>query len=316
MKQGHEMTTTTVHTVRAVATLFAALTLAAGCASTSSPQTTQQDRAADDSVFYYEDDGTPAGSGYTYAETRGVHASYVKLDWGREADYVYLFDSHVQTWIPDRFSDEWLHRNTVSGPTEWILGTPEQMAAQGIEEQQAHVGELRARCGDTAAETDRREQCTAPPDWHRPSRPFLAALPTNPPQLHERLVADTSYAPDESSDLLVQVTEVLKTGIVPDAVRANLLAALQVDPGITITERVPNFDGVLGTAYTATDTAGRVTDLIVDPVSNVLIGERVTITTGVRRPADDVIYTLPPGTLLGHTATSYGRADSLGEVPA
>ncbi|WP_301850239.1 hypothetical protein [Rhodococcus pyridinivorans] len=309
------MSMTTVRTVRAMVTLFAALTLVAGCASTSSPPTTRPERAADDSVFYYEDDGTPAGAGYTYAETRGVQASHVKLDWGREADYVYRFDSQVRTWIPDRFSDEWLHRNTVSGPTGWVLGTPEQMAAQGIEEHQAHVGELRARCGDTAAETDRREQCTRPPDWHRPSRLFLAALPTDPRQLHERLVEDTGYAPDQASDILAQVTAVLKTGIVPEAVRTNLLAALRVDPGITVTEGVPNFDGVLGTAYTATDTFGHVTDLIVDPVGNVLIGERVTITTGARPPVDDVIYTLAPGTLLGHTATSYGRADHLGEVP-
>ncbi|MDV2477297.1 hypothetical protein F8M49_21555 [Rhodococcus zopfii] len=228
---------------------------------------------------------------------------------------MYLFDSHVQTWIPDRFSDEWLHRNTVSGPTEWVLGTQEQMAAQGIEEHQAHVGELLARCGDMGAETDRREQCTVPPDWNRPSRLFLAALPTDPRSLHERLVADTSYTPNQASDILTQVTTVLRTGIVPDAVRANLLAALQVDPGITVTEGVPNFDGVLGTAYTATNSIGHVTDLIVDPVSNVLIGERATITTGVRRPVDDAIYTIPPGTLLGHTATSYGRADHLGEVP-
>jgi len=189
------------------------------------------------------------------------------------------------------------------------------MAAQGIEEQSADVREIRARCGATSAETDRREQCTTPPDWPRPSRLFLAALPTDPRQLHERLVEDTSYAPDQASDILAQVTAVLRTGIVPEAVRATLLAALQVDPGITVTEGVPNFDGVLGTAYTATDTAGRVTDLIVDPVSNVLIGERATITTGTRQPVDDVIYTLAPGTLLGHTATSFGRTAHLGEVP-
>ncbi|MGX6511669.1 hypothetical protein [Rhodococcus sp. SJ-2] len=301
--------------VRVAATLIVAVALTGGCASDSSPPYSQQERAADGSVFYYEDEGTPAGSGYTYAQTHGVYTYHVKLDWDREVDFVHMFDSRVETWIPDRYSDQWLHRNTVSGPTEWILGTPEQMAAQGIEPQSADFRELRARCGDMAAETDRREQCTAPPDWVRPSRLFLASLPTDPHSLHERLVADSSYAPNRASDILAQVAAVLRTGVVPDEVRANLLAALQVDPGITVTDGVPNFDGVPGRAYTATDDYGYVNDLITDPVTSELIGERGTITTGMRRP-DGVVNMLAPGTLLSHTATSYGWAEHLGDVPA
>lgn len=96
----------------------------------------------------------------------------------------------------------------------------------------------------------------------------------------------------------------LKNGLMPAESRAVLYEALTMVPGITITENQKTFDGRSGTAIGRTE-ALRMSEreeIIVDPVSGLVIGKRDVMTVAAFG------FGINDG--LGHTVVSYEIVDS------
>ena len=80
-----------------------------------------------------------------------------------------------------------------------------------------------------------------------------------------------------------RIVEILRTGLVPAPQRAALLDALSRVPGVTATDNVANLDGVVGVAVGRIEPLrfGERQEIIIDPHTGLIIGERVTTGTTV-----------------------------------
>jgi len=135
----------------------------------------------------------------------------------------------------------------------------------------------------------------------------IAALPRDGRALYNYF--DSTYQGGSASrddNNFVRITDLLRTGLVPADVRTGLYDALALIPGVTTTEDQPNLDGREGVAIGRTEPlhAGERQEIIVDPNSGLLIGERTVIQYAV--------YGLGPNRIASQTAIEY---DVVGNVP-
>lgn len=81
---------------------------------------------------------------------------------------------------------------------------------------------------------------------------------------------------NRDEDNFTRITDILRSGFVPAAQRAALLAALAKIPGVTATEGVANLDGVQGVAIGRSEPArqGQRQEIIIDPDTGLVLGER------------------------------------------
>ncbi|MBN9175815.1 MAG: hypothetical protein J0I43_00375 [Microbacterium sp.] len=87
----------------------------------------------------------------------------------------------------------------------------------------------------------------------------------------------TGGSASRDEDDFVRITDILRTGLVPAPQRAALLDALSRVPGVSATEGVANFDGVIGVAIGRAEPvrAGERQEIIIDPLTGLVIGERM-----------------------------------------
>src|SRR5690606_31969531 len=132
------------------------------------------------------------------------------------------------------------------------------------------------------------------PSWQDPTPEFLAGLPRNPQQLLERIYQDSAgkgQGPDEEA--FVYIRDVLRggAGIVPADLRAALFRAAAKIPGMEVVDDAANLDGKRGVAVSLGGATGNRVDLIFDPETGEVIGEREVNTEGEvdNLPKDAVI---------------------------
>ncbi|HEX2133495.1 MAG TPA: CU044_5270 family protein [Actinophytocola sp.] len=213
----------------------------------------------------------------THAWNLGAHQRLRRDGTLSDLGLKYLLESVSERWVPAPPGQECTVRQGATGRYRWVVGDDEKAREAGIELPKPDRTELRVPCGSF-------------PDgaWQRPSTEFLAALPRDPGELHARLRRDTAgKGRDPDPQVLVYVADVLRTGLVPAELRAALYRVLVEVPGLEVTERVANLDGREGTAYGISRT-GRRHDVIVDPATGHLIGERRIAEEGDRVPAGTV----------------------------
>src|SRR5262249_51981480 len=127
----------------------------------------------------------------------------------------YLEENLSETWIPADPNQEWLERTSVTGNRKWLIGSEAKAKELGLELPAAKPEEHRAPRGEFYGRNE--------PSWQTPTPEFLAALPTDPKRLYDKLRADTAgRGQDPDLEMLVYVADVLRGGTVPAAVRANL----------------------------------------------------------------------------------------------
>lgn len=249
----------------------------------------------------------PVGPGqYRYVGTRAWWMSMGEPDGKRMA---YLEENLIETWAPAQYDQEWMQRRGTTGNRKFLLGTEEQAKASGMLDSRGAVeGEKRARCGDFYASDEGREPCAREGNWQIPTPDFLAGLPKDAKQLHDRLRADTAgrgQGPDE--EMLVYVADVLRAGTVPADVRANLYRVLAMVPGVKVTDRAANLDGKVGVAFGVGEGKSR-KEIIIDVATGQFIGERET--------AGDDIDGIEPGTVISFTSVETAVVDKIGVAPA
>ncbi|WP_105030738.1 hypothetical protein [Arthrobacter ruber] len=116
----------------------------------------------------------------------------------------------------------------------------------------------------------------------------------------------TGGSASRDEDNFVQITDLLKIGLVPADLRAGLYDALALIPGVDASEQV-NLDGVEGTAIGRTEPlrAGIRQEIIIDPATGLVIGERTVATYAV--------YGFGADEVTGHTAINYSVVDAAPE---
>lgn len=127
----------------------------------------------------------------------------------------------------------------------------------------------------------------------------LAALPRDPRQLLNYIYRVTAgQGPSADGAALQFIADTLRTGVVPAELRASLYNAVAGIPGVTITDREATLDGRTGMAFGRDEGNGIRQEIIIDPTTGLLIGEREVILR------DGVMPGVPAGQPMGWTAVS------------
>ncbi|ARC57808.1 hypothetical protein AS850_12060 [Frondihabitans sp. 762G35] len=225
---------------------------------------------------------------YLEISTRSVNSADADAGGGQHG--VYLAAADDTLYVPADTADDWV----------WVRG-PSRVDKT--------FGALSARAA-SLAETD-----PGPTTLRAPAGAFydspaavspegLAALPRDPRLLLNRIYRTTlgsGNSPD--GEALVYIADTLRSGIVPADLRAALYRAAAMIPGVTLTEGQANLDGRTGVAIGRAENNGTRQEIIVDPSTGLLIGERTIVT-------DAAAAELPVGTAMESTSVTTRVVDS------
>lgn len=119
--------------------------------------------------------------------------------------------------------------------------------------------------------------------WSQPSPSWLASLPRETSRLRDRLYADTAGRGNNPDDeAFIYVADLLRTSVVPADLRAALFLVLKTIPGTVVKDAAVTLpDGRTGTAIGRNDIFGTKNDLVIDPGSGEVIGERSMYSPGL-----------------------------------
>lgn len=199
----------------------------------------------------------------------------------------YLQSQVVRTWQPADPAGTWLQSAEPSRIVQWLLGSPAEARAQGLD--LSSPGYRRtARCGDFDAADDRTVPCHSAPGWQNPTRAWLDSLPRDPDTLFNRVKHDAPRFGPGGSEIFTYLVDTLRTGTVPADLRATFYQVIAHLPGLVVTDREATLDGRQGVALGIND-GTRTNDIVIDPATGRFIGERSISTTA----ADGI----PAGTL-------------------
>ncbi len=267
--------------------------------------------------FYYRRTVEVAGAGFADGPCGGLF---------------YLQKSVYETWIPKDWSDQWMRRQADEVERYFFRPSDEAKAKQcgarppfpGIEVRKAPAGlfypEGAFRLGDeprdasgaivynpSPAEIARR---LAQGNWQGPTPPFMAGLPRDPKRLLDRIYHDSKgQGRGRDEEAFVFVRDILRSGVVPADLRAALFSAAALIPGVRLVSDSVNLEGRHGVAVAMSDHGETRVELIFDPASGEVIGEREVVLVA------DYVGGVRPGTTIGYTAVSRQVVDAMGAMP-
>ena len=102
---------------------------------------------------------------------------------------------------------------------------------------------------------------------------------------------------------MVYIADLLRTGLIPADLRAALYKAAALIPGVTVTDNQATLRGQTGVAIGRVEDVSHMRqDIIIDPLTGQLIGERSVLTEGTGD--------IPAGTVAGWTTIRTRVVDS------
>jgi RNA polymerase sigma-70 factor (ECF subfamily) len=215
----------------------------------------------------------------------------------------FLYTSNESMYVPADRNDEWVRVWSLIKPYKTFGPTSERAAKE------FWAGEVSGKGADFKGMMRARNGAFfSPEDPKSPDR--LAALPRDPSALLDHihtLTIGQGSSPD--GEALVWIADTLRSGVVPAELRAALYNAAAMIPGVEITEKQANLNGAAtGIAIGRLETVNGIRqDLIIDPNTGQLIGERQVLTRGY---GPDYF---PVGTVIGWTAITTTVVDSAPE---
>jgi RNA polymerase sigma-70 factor (ECF subfamily) len=214
----------------------------------------------------------------------------------------YLTIAEDELYVPADRSEEWVWLRGLSKPYQTFGPLSQEVAdanwASVVEERGADYQErLRAPGGGFYSYENA----------HSPAR--LGALPRDPYRLLNHIYKVTlGQGPSPDGEALVWIADTMRFGAVPADLRAALYNAAAMIPGVEITEEQANLNGATGIAIGRTEGANGIRqDLILDPATGQLIGERQVLT----RADEESGY--PAGTTIAWTAITVSVVDGAPE---
>lgn len=218
---------------------------------------------------------------------------YLKIQstniWGSAAvaadgsEYEWLDTEKSTMYIPANREEEWVWERSGRIPTTFF-DEKSKAYASSMEPAEGYV--LRGNNGGFYG--------TPPQQSSFPSQHALAAFPRDPNALLNEIQRQTDgKGQSKDGEALVFIADLLRTGMVPADLRAALYKAAALIPGVTVTDEQATLDGRKGIAIGRVETAShRRQDIIIDPKTGQLIGEREVLTE-------------PQGSMPAGTATTW-----------
>lgn len=211
-------------------------------------------------------------------------------DWPEDGSkYQWLDTEKMDMYIPADRTSEWVWLRSGRVPTTFY----DDKARNYVQEQgiQAHPETLRAPKGEFYGQPGG----TLTTD--------MSTFPRDPYRLLNHIYIRTLGAGQSvDGEALVFIADLLRTGLVPADLRAALYKAAAMIPGVTIMEGQANLDGRTGVAIGRTEGTLTRQEIIIDPKTGQLIGEREVLTKdyGV----------MPAGTPFAWTAVETSVSDT------
>jgi hypothetical protein len=226
---------------------------------------------------------------YLMVKTQAVYAAVGDNRTGQGAAYLATQDG--QMYVPADHNDDWVWVRDPSTVAETFGPASERAAAAAANSRSTTPEVIRAAKGA----------------WYngRPTEWGFDNLPRDPQQLLNyiyRVTAGAGVSPD--GEALVFIADTLRTGVVPAGLRAALYEAVAGIPGVTITDRTATLDGRTGIAFGRDEGNGLRQEIIIDPDTGLLIGEREVLLRG------GVLPGVPAGESMGWTAVTTTVVDS------
>ena len=209
---------------------------------------------------------------YLRVDTAAVYGATTQI--GDSARMVsYLTITNDELYVPADRAQDWV----------WVRGLAEPYDTFGPESERVAEESWAAVVSERGA--DYKELVRAPKgafysyeNVHSPDH--LAELSRNPYLLLNHIYKTTmgqGNSPDGQA--LTWIADTLRFGAVPADLRAALYQAAAMIPGVEITEKQANLNGATGVAIgRLEDATGIRQDLIIDPTTGQLIGERQVLT--------------------------------------
>ncbi|MFG1676966.1 CU044_5270 family protein [Micromonospora sp. NPDC049282] len=242
----------------------------------------------------------------------------------------YLQKNVYETWVPKAWEDEWMLRLGWEVERQFFRPSDEAKAKQcpllkpplaatdvvkapaGIfdpEGSKLSADKFRDATGvivyhPTPEEIARR---LAAGNWQGPTAQFMAGLPRDPKQLLERIYRDSKgHGNGRDEEAFVFVRDILRSGVVPADLRAALFSAAALIPGVRLVSDSVNLEGRHGVAVAMSDRGKTRVELIFDPKTGEVIGEREVVLVA------NHIKGVPAGAAIGYTAVSRQVVDAMG----
>lgn len=243
---------------------------------------------------------------YLKIETTSVYAGGVLLGddpKGPRRDVEWLDQYSDQLYIPADRSQEWIWNREARIPTTFFS---EEAKAEAAKYQQSQAdnplrtGELlRAPGGEFYANLSNGPRLLFA---GLPLAEGVKNLPRDPQALLDEIRQRGKQGRPEA-ETMGDIAAALSTGAIPADLRAALYKAAALIPGVTVVDKQANLNGRVGTAIGIENPIRETRmDIIIDPVTGLLIGEReVRLTAGP---------TFPAGTATGWTAVQTSVVDS------
>lgn len=190
----------------------------------------------------------------------------------------------IEQWIPGDPSRDWVLRQ---GPV-----VPYRFFTPGDRERAHRLGLLPAARAQSSLTHSQDGAFFGPvtPTWQTPTAAFLASLPRDPAQLLRRIRHDAGDSgQSRDGEALVTIADALRSGIVPADLRAALFRTAQLIPGVRVVDTATNLDGRTGVAVGRDEGHEFRQDIIFDPQTGQVIGERqVALQASGDQPAGTV----------------------------
>lgn len=251
---------------------------------------------------------------YLFVDTEGVSLADSQGEDGFRV--AYRFRERSQLYVPANRDDDWVW---VRPPSELV----EVLTPGGEQTVDDYFTSIREEWGDEP------ERLRAPGGafYGRASNSQwgdIDTMPRDPYRLLNHIYRVTLGAgPSPDGEALVFIADTLRQGTTPADLRAALLRAAAMIPGVTVTDEEATLDGQLGVAIGRLETVnGLRQEIIVDRNTGRLIGEREISVSGhpdVHLNAGDVFSWSSVRTSVVTTApaggTPNGGLDVMGCVP-
>lgn len=226
---------------------------------------------------------------YLKISTQAVYS--VSSQDAKGQDAAYLETQNGQMYIPANRNGDWVWVREPSTVAKTFGPASEKLAATVAKSASKAPDLIRAAKGA----------------WYngRPTEWGLEKLPLDPQQLLNYIYRTTigqGVSPD--GEALVFIADTLRTGVVPAELRAALYKAAAGIPGVTIVDRAATLDGQTGIAFGRDESNGVRQEVIIDPNTGLMIGERQVLLRANMLPG------APAGESMGWTTVTTTVVDS------
>lgn len=229
---------------------------------------------------------------YLLVDTTAVYSSTTSTETG---EYVWLESQDGQVYVPADLSAEWVWNREPRVPVQFFDEPSRQLAESQLREG-LYDGELvRGPAGNFYG--------SGPSILGNiPLEEALGSAPRDPRELLDLIYEQTlGSGPTTDEAAFNAIADTLRTGVIPADLRAALYGAAALVPGVTVVDPQATMDGRVGVALGMDTRSGARTDMIIDPSTGLLIGEREVLLE-----ARDGV---PAGTAVSWTAVTTSVVD-------